>query len=267
MNKNSKKKRIFRGIYIALIIIFFYVPLVPLVLFSFNSVQSFSNFGGFSLKWYVKLFNDNQLMTAVLITVTVAVLATLISTIVGTFGAIGISRLRRGKRDVVLAINNFPILNPDIVTAIGLLLVFVAFSIPRGYITMLLAHIGFCVPYVIITVYPKINALDPSLIEAAQDLGATPSESLTKVLLPQLRPSIIASASIAFTMSFDDFAISLFTGGQKTQNISTFLYATYKKQNLSVNAFSTVIIAIITVVVIVKFFKDRKVQNESIEGR
>jgi spermidine/putrescine transport system permease protein len=213
------------------------------------------------------MFNDTQLMTAIMITISVAILATVISTIIGTFGAIGIAKLKRNKKDIVLAINNFPILNPDIVTAIGLLLVFVAFSIPRGYVTMLLAHIGFCVPYVIITVYPKLNALDPNLVEAALDLGATPSESLTKVLLPQLRPSIIAAASIAFTMSFDDFAISLFTAGPKTQNISTFLYATLKKQNLSVNAFSTIIIVIISVIVIFKFFKDRSNQSELTEGR
>ncbi|HHU28003.1 TPA: ABC transporter permease [bacterium] len=254
----KKKKGIFSKLYIALIVIFFYIPLVPLVLFSFNESQSYTVFTGFSLRWYEKMLVDNQLMNAIMVTITIAILATVISTIIGTFGAIAISKLKRNRKEVVLAINNIPILNPDIVTAIGLLLVFVAFNIPRGYITMLLAHIGFCVPYVIITVYPKLNSLDPNLVEAALDLGATPTESLTKVLLPQLKPSILAAASIAFTMSFDDFAISLFTAGPKTQNISTYLYSTLKKQTLSVNAFSTIIIAIITVIVIVRYIKDSK---------
>lgn len=265
MKKNNKS--VFRKVYLAIICFFFYLPLIPLVLFSFNENQSYTVFGGFSLKWYERMLSDNQLMNAIMITISVAILATIISTFIGTFGAIAISKLRRNKKEVVLAINNIPILNPDIVTAIGLLLVFVAFNIPRGYTTMLLAHIGFCVPYVIITIYPKLNSLDPNLLEAAIDLGATPTESLTKVLLPQLKPSILAAASIAFTMSFDDFAISLFTAGPKTQNISTFLYATMKKQNLSVNAFSTIMIAIISIIVIVRYIKDSKRTDLSEEGR
>lgn len=248
VKKNVKKERhIFSKVFIGLLMFFFYLPIVYTVIFSFNSSKSLSKFGGFSLQWYEKLFNNSDMMDSIFYTIAIAVLATVISTIVGTITAIGLSKSNRVLRGIVEQINDLPIMNPDIVTAIGLLMFFSSLAIRKGFITLLLAHIMFCIPYVILSVMPKLRSLDPNILDAALDLGCTPVQALTKVIVPQITSGIMAGALIAFTMSFDDFVISYFVTGNGVNNISIMIYTMSKRVNPTINAVSTLIIAVITI--------------------
>lgn len=247
----KKKTKISGKIYIAVLLLFFYFPIIYTVVFSFNSTKSLSVFSGFSLRWYEKMLNDNSMINAIFYTVLVAVIATAVSTVVGTITAIGLSGSRKILRTAVQQINDLPILNPDIVTAIGLLMFFSALAVKKGLITLLLAHIMFCIPYVILSIMPKIRTLDPNLADAAMDLGCTPFQAITKVIVPQIMPGIMSGALIAFTMSFDDFVISYFVTGNGVNNISIMVYTMSKRINPSINALSTVIIVIITLGLII----------------
>lgn len=249
----TKKKTWFSKVYIYIILLFLYIPFIPLILFSFNDSKSLTDFTGFSLRWYQKMLEDKDIALAIINTFFIAILATFISTFIGTIASIALSRSRKILRDIVLKINNFPIVNPEIVTAIAMLLLFVSFKIPTGYITMLLAHIAFCTPYVIVTVYPKVKSLDANVIEAAQDLGATPWQAIWKILVPQIKGAVLAAMAIAFTMSFDDFIISYFTSGG-VKNISIYLYTT-KRRDPSINALSTIITVFISIIVMYNFLK------------
>lgn len=263
----NKKTGIFSKIYIFIIMAFFYIPIIYTVIFSFNSSRSLTHFEGFSLQWYEKMFNDSTMMQAVFYTIAIAVLATVISTIVGTITAIGLSKSNRIVKIVVEQINSLPIMNPEIVTAIGLLMLFSTLAVKKGFMTMLLAHIMFCIPYVILSIMPKLRSLDPNLADAALDLGATPWQALTKVIVPQIMPGIVSGALIAFTMSFDDFVISYFVTGNGVNNISIMVYTMSKRINPSINALSTIIILIITVVLIliniIPIIKDKKIKKEN----
>ena len=233
-----------------LAIIFFYLPIVFMIVFSFNDSRSLTNFTGFSLRWYEKMWNDSEMMESLYTTIIIAVLATVISTVVGTISAIGLSKSRKVVQDVILQINDFPIMNPEIVTAIGLMLFFITLGVERGFMTMLLAHIAFCIPYVILSVMPKIRSLDPNLADAAMDLGATPWQALTKVIVPQIKVGIFSGALIAFTMSFDDFIISYFVTGRGVKNLSIMVYTMSKRVNPSINAISTLVVLFITLVLV-----------------
>ena len=247
-----KTKNIFRKIYLALIMLFFYLPIAYVILFSFNESKSLTSFTGFSLKWYDKLFASRSMMESVYYSVLVAVIATIVSTIVGTIVAIGLSKSNKVIKEIVTQVNNLPMLNPDIVTAIGLMLFFSTLNIPTGFGTLLLAHIIFCIPYVILSVNPKLRQLDDNLAEAALDLGCTPFQALYKVIIPQIKEGIVSGALIAFTMSFDDFVISYFTTGPGVSNISIMVYSSVKRINPSVNALSTLIVIAITIILIIK---------------
>ena len=231
---------------LALTLLFFYFPIFYIILFSFNDSRSLTRFSGFSLRWYEKMFADSTMMEAVLYTVLIALLATVISTVVGTVTAIGLSKSSRVLSAMVERINDLPVMNPDIVTAISLLMFFSVLAVRKGFATMLLAHIMFCIPYVMLSVTPKLRSLDPNLIEAAMDLGATPFQALTRVIVPQIRPGIVSGAMIAFTMSFDDFVISYFTTGNGVNNISILVYTMSKRVNPSINALSAIVILLIT---------------------
>lgn len=231
--------------------VFFYLPILYIIVFSFNDSRSLTHFGGFSLRWYEKMFADSTMMEAVVYTVIIALLATIISTVAGTLAAIGMSRSKKILRNLVEQVNNLPIMNPEIVTAIGLLMFFSAIGIEKGFLTLLLAHIMFCIPYVILSVMPKLRSLDPNLADAAMDLGATPFQALTKVIVPQIMSGIVSGALIAFTMSFDDFIISYFVTGNGVQNISILVYTMSKRVNPSINALSTLVIVLITIALIV----------------
>lgn len=232
-------------LYILLCFSFFYLPIIVTVIFSFNSSKSLTHFTGFSLKWYKALLNDANIMSAVSVSVTIAILSTIISTVLGTITAIGLSKCRKILREIVLNINNIPLMNPDIVTAIGFMILFSAIKIEKGYLTMLIAHISFSTPYVITSVYPKIRELDPNLANAAMDLGATPWQALSKIILPILKPGIYAGMLLAFTMSFDDFIISYFVSGNGVMNISIIVYNMTKRTNPTINALSSIVILVI----------------------
>ncbi len=262
--------RLSSAVYVALCFCFFYVPIVVTMIYSFNSSKSLAKFTGFSFKWYKELINNSEIMSAVWVSVSIAIIATVVSTVLGTITAIGLSKSRKFLKEWILNINNIPIMNPEIVTAIGLMILFTALKIEKGYVTLLLAHISFCTPYVITSVYPKIRELDVNIANAAMDLGATPFQALTKVIVPMIKPGIYAGMLLAFTMSFDDFVISYFVSGNGVMNISTIVYNMTKRTNPTINALSTVVILVIILSVLVVNFvpkiKERKAgkKNEKI---
>ena len=244
----KKKTSVGSKIILTLTMLFFYLPILYIIVFSFNDSRSLTKFSGFSLRWYEKMFADSTMMEAVLYTVIIAVIATVVATVVGTITAIGLSKSRKVVQKMVERINDLPVMNPDIVTAISLLMFFSVLTVKKGFGTLLIAHIMFCIPYVMLSVTPKLRSLDPNLIDAAMDLGATPFQALAKVIVPQIKPGIISGALIAFTMSFDDFVISYFTTGNGVNNISILVYTMSKRVNPSINALSTIVILLITLV-------------------
>lgn len=243
----SKDKKVLGKVGMALLLVFFYAPILFMIVFSFNSSKSLTHFTGFSLCWYEAMLKNHGMMESLYVTIVIALLATVISTIVGTITAIGLSKSKKVLRAFVSQVNDFPIMNPEIVTAIGLMLLFITFQIEKGFVTLLLAHVAFCIPYVILSIMPKIKSLDPNLADAAMDLGATPWQALIKVIVPQIMPGIVSGALIAFTMSFDDFVISYFVTGQGVKNLSIMVYTMSKRINPSVNAISTLVVLLITI--------------------
>ena len=243
----SKDKKVLGKVGMALLLVFFYAPILFMIVFSFNSSKSLTHFTGFSLCWYEAMLKNHGMMESLYVTIIIALLATIISTIIGTITAIGLSKSKKVLRAFVSQVNDFPIMNPEIVTAIGLMLLFITFQIEKGFVTLLLAHVAFCIPYVILSIMPKIKSLDPNLADAAMDLGATPWQALIKVIVPQIMPGIVSGALIAFTMSFDDFVISYFVTGQGVKNLSIMVYTMSKRINPSVNAISTLVVLLITI--------------------
>lgn len=247
----NKGKRPFGKILMILMIIFFYLPIAYMIIFSFNDGKSLTSFTGFSLHWYQHMLESQDMMEALYTTFSVALLATFISTVAGTIAAIGLSKSKKVIRGLMEQVNNLPMMNPEIVTAIGFMLLFITFKVEKGYMTMLLAHIAFCIPYVMLSVMPKIRQLDPNLADAAMDLGATPWQALRKVIVPQITPGIISGGLIAFTMSIDDFIISYFVTGGGVKNLSIIVYTMSKRVNPSINAISTCMVLIITVALVI----------------
>lgn len=247
----NKGKRPFGKILMILMIIFFYLPIAYMIIFSFNDGKSLTSFTGFSLRWYQHMLESQDMMEALYTTFSVALLATFISTVAGTIAAIGLSKSKKVIRGLMEQVNNLPMMNPEIVTAIGFMLLFITFKVEKGYMTMLLAHIAFCIPYVMLSVMPKIKQLDPNLADAAMDLGATPWQALCKVIVPQITPGIISGGLIAFTMSIDDFIISYFVTGGGVKNLSIIVYTMSKRVNPSINAISTCMVLIITAALVI----------------
>lgn len=246
----KKNNRLFGKILMTLMIVFFYLPILYMIVFSFNEGKSLTSFSGFSLRWYKHMLESGDMMEALYTTFGVALIATFVATVAGTISAIGLSKSKKIVRQLVEQVNNLPMMNPEIVTAIGLMLLFITFRVEKGYMTMLLAHIAFCIPYVMLSVMPKIRSLDPNLADAAMDLGATPWKALIKVIVPQITPGIVSGALIAFTMSVDDFIISYFVTGRGVKNLSIMVYTMSKRMNPSINAVSTLVVVIITIVLI-----------------
>lgn len=251
MIKNSAKSKFFSVLYVVLCFAFFYIPILVTVIYSFNSSKSLTNFTGFSLRWYQELLQNNEIMSAVYVSITIAIISTAVSTILGTITAIGLSKQRKILKEWLTNINNIPIMNPEIVTAIGLMLFFSSINLEKGYLTMLLAHIAFSTPYVITNVYPKVRQLDKNITDAALDLGATPFQALTKVIIPMIKPGIYAGMLLAFTMSIDDFVISYFVSGNGIMNISIVVYNMTKRTNPTINALSTALIFVIIVIMLI----------------
>ena len=226
--------------YTFLIFLFLYAPIFTLVAFSFNESRSRGNWGGFTLRWYKELFYDSAIKSAFYYTIVIAVLAAVISTIIGTIAAIGIHNMGFLGKKVVLNLNYLPVLNPDIVTGVSLMTLFIFFKLELGFLSMLLAHITFCIPYVVLAVLPKLKQLNKHLSEAAMDLGATPFYAFRKVILPQIMPGIFTGALMAFTLSIDDFVVSFFTTGEGVTNLSIAVYSMARRGiNPKINALST----------------------------
>ncbi len=244
-------------IYVALVLMFLYVPIFVLIVFSFNETKSRSVFSGFTLEWYARLFHNDIIISSLMNTIIIAVLTSIISTILGTLAAIGINSMRKVPKAVVMNITNMPIINPEIVTGVSLMLLFVFFAarmnLEFGFVTLLLAHITFDVPYVILNIMPKFKQMDPHLYEAAQDLGCSPFQAFKKVILPEIMPGIVSGFLIAFTYSLDDFVISYFTSGSTSQTLPITIYSmTRRKISPEINALSTLIFLVVVIVLIVK---------------
>lgn len=226
--------------YTALILIFLYAPIIVLIAFSFNNSKSRGSWSGFTFRWYIELFKDAEVLRALYNTILIAVLTAIISTIIGTFAALGIHEIRGVKKAAILNLNYIPVLNPDIVTAVSLMALYRFFKMDFGMVTMLLSHIAFSIPYVILSVLPKLKQMNVHLAEAAMDLGATPFYALRKVVIPEIMPGIITGALFAFTLSVDDFVISFFTTGHGFSNLSITIYSmTRRGINPIINALST----------------------------
>ena len=215
--------------YLGLVLFFLYIPIVVLIVQSFNAGKSRAKWEGFSFRWYEELFKDPNIMNSLIVTLAIAVLAALFATIIGTFAAIGIHAMKRRPQQLMLTLNNIPMTMPDIVTGISLMLLFIFTQVERGFVTMLLAHITFDVPYVILSIMPKLKQMNKNTYEAALDLGATPMYALFHVILPQVMPGVITGAMLAFTLSLDDFTISYFTTSPLVQNLSTLIYSQARK--------------------------------------
>lgn len=224
MIKNS-----LRNIYLALIFILLYAPIVTLMVLSFNASKSRAKWGGFTLKWYVQLFQNESIMNALYLTLILAFLSALIATILGTAACIGINRMSRGTQSVVMGITNIPLLNAEIVTGISFMLAFIALGINMGFHTVLIGHISFNIPYVILSVMPKVRQTGKSSYEAALDLGATPMYAFWKVIFPDILPGVLSGFLLSFTMSLDDFIITYFTKGRGINTLSTKIYSEVKK--------------------------------------
>ena len=239
-----------------LIFLFLYAPLVVLITFSFNESKSRSVWTGFSLKWYAKLFADKEILRALLNTVVVAVVASILATIIGTLACFGILKMKKWSKKLVMSVNNLPIVNPEIVTGVSLMLLFVfAYNtwgiFKPGIVTLILAHTTFCLPYVILSVLPKLRQINPHLYEAAQDLGCPPTRAFAKVILPDIMPGVITGMIMAFTLSLDDFVISYFTSGT-TQTLPIAIYSmTRKIVSPEINALSTILFVVVLILLIV----------------
>lgn len=236
-----KIRKIIESLYLYLVFMFLYVPIVVLMVFSFNSSRSRGSWGGFSMKWYAQMLGDAQLLSALKTTLIVGALSAVISCAIGTAAAIGIHGFKNKKiRGIINEVTNIPMVSSELVTGVSLMLLFIAANIPRGMFTMLLAHITFNIPYVILSVTPKLISLDENLYEAALDLGAHPWYAFRHVVMPEIMPGVINGLLLAFTMSIDDFVISFFTTGNGINNLSIYVYSTAKRLNPKINALSTV---------------------------
>lgn len=249
----NKLENFLKRFYLIIIFLFLYIPIFTLMIFSFNESKTMGKWTGFTFKWYKELFSNDRLMTALYYTVLIAVLASVIATIVGTISAIAISEMRGKKKALILNINYLPVLNPDIVTGIALMSLFIFLKFNFGFTTMLLAHITFDIPYVILSVLPKLKQLPENTLDAAADLGATPFYALRKVIIPQIKPGIVAGFLMAFTMSIDDFVISFFTTGPGVTNLSIEIYSMARRGiKPEINALSTIMfITVLTLLLIV----------------
>ncbi len=254
-----KKGGLFPRIILILVFIFLYAPILLLVFFSFNDSNSQTVFNGFSFRWYFKLFNDASIMQAVRNTLIVGVVSSVAATVIGTFAAIGIFCMRKRTRTLIMNITYLPVLNPDILTAISMMLVFKMLSMDFGLVTLTAAHITFNIPYVILSVMPKLRQLNMSEYEAALDLGARPMTALRKVVFPSIKPGIVTGLIMAFTMSIDDFIISYFTKGTGVSTIPIVIYSmTKRKVTPEINALSAIMFVVVLLLLIVVNLRQTK---------
>lgn len=260
-------KKILAKIYIWILLALLYAPLVFIAVFSFTESKVLGSWTGFSTKLYRNLFTGSMqgtgsLMAAVENTLIIALVAALISTMLGTTAAIGIHNLKGRKRQTLSFLNNIPMINPDIITGVSLFLLFVFLHISQGYATVVLAHVSFCTPYVVLSVLPKLRQMNPNIYEAALDLGATPSQALWKVLVPELRPGMVSGFILAFTMSLDDFAVTFFTRGTiGLETLSTYIYTDARKGGLTPELRPLMTIIFLIILVLLLFINLRQARQ------
>ncbi len=260
--RNSKPKNgIFSKIYLAVIMLFLYAPIAVLIFFSFNEGKS-TVWKGFSLKWYEQLFEDDRMMNALGNTLIIAVLASIFATILGTAAAIGISNFKGKKRLIIQNVSNIPIISPDIVIGVSLMLLFtflgVMFNFEMGFFTVLISHICFCVPFVVLNVMPRINRMDQSIYDAALDLGCNQWQAFYKVVIHELMPGIFSGLLMSFTYSLDDFIITYFTRGAKFQNLSIEIYSmTHRRISPKINALSALLFLAVLIIMVIINIRDR----------
>ena len=273
-NKNSELKngvyklKTLSKVYMGLVLMFLYVPIFVLIVFSFNETKSRSMFSGFTLDWYAKLFRNEVIISSLMNTIIIAVIASIAATLLGTLAAIGINSMRKVPKAIVMNITNMPIVNPEIVTGVSLMLLFVFFAarmnLEFGFVTLVIAHITFDVPYVILNVMPKFRQMDPNLFEAAQDLGCSPFTALRKVILPEIMPGVVSGFLMSFTFSLDDFVISYFTSGSTSQTLPITIYSmTRRKISPEINALSTLIFVVVVIVLVVKHIIETKQEQRN----
>lgn len=259
-------KKIASYVYLALIAIFLYLPIGTLIILSFNSSKSMSIWTGFTLRWYIEMIHDRLIMNAIVNTFSIALISGIAATLIGTMACIGLKSMLTRSQNILLGLNNIPLLNADIVTGISLMLCFLAFGISLGYSTILISHITFCIPYVILSVRPRINKTTESLYEAALDLGASRLYAFRKVVIPELAPGIISGFLLSFTMSVDDFIITYFTRGAGINTISTRIYSEVKVGiRPSLFALSTVVFSLALIILIVVNLKIKSGEEREVE--
>lgn len=265
-------RKFFAKAYIWILLTLLYAPIFFIAIFSFTEARVLGNWTGFSTRLYTNLFTGSMngagsMMKAVENTLFIAVVAAALSTLLGTIAAIGIYNLKGGKKQAIQFLNNIPMLNPDIITGVSLFLLFVFLGVSQGYATVILAHITFCTPYVVLSVMPRLTQMTPNIYEAALDLGATPSQALMKVLVPQLRPGMISGFILAFTMSLDDFAVTFFTRGTiGLDTLSTFIYTDARKGGLTpeLRPLMTIIFLLILILLIIINVRQARSQQKNI---
>lgn len=260
-------KKFLAQAYLWLLLAMLYAPILIIAIFSFTEAKVLGNWTGFSTKLYTSLFSGgvhHSLLSAIENTFIIAIVAAAISTLLGSVAAIGIFNLRNRKKMIMNTLNNIPMLNPDIITGISLFLLFVSFGVTQGYTTVILAHVAFCTPYVVLCVIPRLQQMNPNIYEAALDLGATPWQALRKVLIPEIKPGMISGFILAFTLSIDDFAVTIFTigtGGLET--LSTYIYADARKGGLTpeLRPLSTIIFVTVLLLLIIINVRSQRAQK------
>lgn len=259
----QSKNRLSQKIYMGLVYLFLYAPIIVLMAYSFNESKTRGKWTGFSFKWYGQLLKDREILEALRNTLTIAIVTTIVAVVLGTLAAVGLMEFSKKKKKILLAINEIPVLNPDIVIAVGLMVLFTAFRINFGMSTLILSHIVFTTPYVILSILPKLKTMDRNLTEAAMDLGANPIQTLFLVVIPEIKQGIIAGAMMAFTLSIDDFVISFFTKGQGLNTVSTTVYSMARKGiNPSINAMSTIMFTVTLLLLVIVYIKTEDKDKE-----
>ena len=262
-------KKLFAKVYLWVILAILYAPIIFIAVFSFTEAKSLGNWTGFSVNLYKSLFSGNMqnsggLISAVQNTLVIALIAASVATVMGTVAAIGIFNMRGKKKQTMQFLNNIPMINPDIITGVSLFLLFVFLHISQGYATVILAHITFCTPYVVLNVLPKLSQMNPNIYEAALDLGATPYQALRKVMIPSLRPGMISGFILSFTMSLDDFAVTFFTRGTiGLDTLSTYIYADARKGGLTPELKPLMTIIFLIILAVLLFINIRSAKNNN----
>ena len=258
-------KNFLKKFYTYFIYFFFYMPIIVLIVYSFNATKSRVVWGGFSLRWYKDLFQNRQVLMSFYNTFFIGIVSTAISTVIGTIGAIGLYSSKGRFKNLMLDINYLPILNPDIVIAVSLVALYNFLRIRFGYVTIILSHVAFLTPYVLFNVMPRLYSMDPNLYEAALDLGANRRQAFFKVLLPEIKPGILSGALMAFTLSIDDFVVSFFTTGNGIQNISITVWSMARRGiNPVINALSALMFVIMVSLVVVINLRNKKEKEDQL---